>query len=68
MLQNAYGNRGDDVQALKLCELQPYQMKHPNKQQTIFVVLGLQSEDKAGIRNMQTVCPQLCGATRKWRI
>ncbi|KAH9832021.1 uncharacterized protein C8Q71DRAFT_840905 [Rhodofomes roseus] len=53
-LQNGSGNRGDDVRALKLCELQPYQMKHPNNQQTIFVVLGLQSEEKAGIRNMQT--------------
>jgi hypothetical protein len=53
--QNAPGNRGDDLQALKLAELQPYNMLHPNKETAMFSVLGLQGEEKAGRRGMHTI-------------
>ncbi|KAF8867676.1 hypothetical protein BD779DRAFT_1694104 [Infundibulicybe gibba] len=53
--QHATGNRGDDFRALKLAELQPYTMLHPNKETAIYSVLGLQGEEKAGRRGMKTV-------------
>jgi hypothetical protein len=53
---NASGNRGDDIRALRLCEMQPYTFLHPNKETPIFCVLGLQSEQKAGPKGMKTVC------------
>jgi hypothetical protein len=55
-VQNATGNRGDDVRALKISELQPYEMLHPNNVTPIFCVLGLQGEEKAGLKGMQSVC------------
>ncbi|KAJ7771090.1 hypothetical protein DFH07DRAFT_953710 [Mycena maculata] len=53
--QHASGNRGDDFRALKLAELQPHNMLHPDKRTSIYSVLGLQSEEKAGKRGMRTV-------------
>lgn len=53
--QNSTGNRGDDVRALRLCELQPHTMNHPNNLDRIYTVLGLQGEEKAGRKGMQTV-------------
>jgi hypothetical protein len=41
--QNATGNV-DDFHALKLAELQPYTMLHPNKETAMFSVLGLQGK------------------------
>ncbi|KAJ7246074.1 hypothetical protein C8J57DRAFT_1241859 [Mycena rebaudengoi] len=52
--QNASGNRGDDFRALKLCEMQPYVFLHPNKETSVYCVLGLQGEEKAGKRGMKT--------------
>ena len=54
---NASGNRGDDIRALRLCEMQPYEFLHPNGETTIFAVLGLQSdqEHKARSKAMRTV-------------
>ncbi|KIK06290.1 hypothetical protein K443DRAFT_3320 [Laccaria amethystina LaAM-08-1] len=53
---NASGNRGDDIRALRLCEMQPYQFLHPNGETTIPAVLGLQSdmEQKARSKGMKT--------------
>ncbi|KAJ7084783.1 hypothetical protein B0H15DRAFT_380554 [Mycena belliarum] len=53
--QHASGNRGDDFRALKLAELQPTKMKHPDKRTEIYSVLGMQGEEKAGKRGMRTV-------------
>ncbi|KAJ7722698.1 hypothetical protein B0H16DRAFT_1737605 [Mycena metata] len=53
--QHASGNRGDDFRALKLAELQPTVLKHPDKLTDIWAVLGMQSEQKAGKRAMRTV-------------
>ncbi|KAJ7743063.1 hypothetical protein B0H14DRAFT_3607425 [Mycena olivaceomarginata] len=53
--QHASGNRGDDFRALKLAELQPHGMTHPDGRTSVFTVLGLQGEDKAGKRGMRTV-------------
>ncbi|KAK7027621.1 hypothetical protein R3P38DRAFT_3315205 [Favolaschia claudopus] len=53
--QHASGNRGDDFRALKLSELQPYQMPHPSGRSKIYAILGLQGEEKAGKRGMRTV-------------
>ncbi|KAJ7916427.1 hypothetical protein B0H13DRAFT_2449107 [Mycena leptocephala] len=53
--QHASGNRGDDFRALKLAELQPYGMTHPDGHTSVFTVLGLQGEEKAGKRGMRTI-------------
>ncbi|KAJ7772443.1 hypothetical protein B0H16DRAFT_1714643 [Mycena metata] len=53
--QNASGNRGDDFRALKLCEMQPYVFLHPNKETSVYCVLGLQGEEKAGKKGMKTI-------------
>ncbi|KAJ7252582.1 hypothetical protein C8J57DRAFT_1351069 [Mycena rebaudengoi] len=53
--QNASGNRGDDFRVLKLCEMQPYVFLHPNKETSVYCVLGLQGEEKAGKRGMKTI-------------
>ncbi|KAJ7493956.1 hypothetical protein FB451DRAFT_1491519 [Mycena latifolia] len=53
--QHATGNRGDDFRALKLAELQPYDIPHPNRRTIIPSILGLQGEEKAGKRGMKTV-------------
>jgi hypothetical protein len=53
--QNASGNRGDDLRALKQCDLQPYKILHPNMETDIPCVLGLQDEHKATKSGMQTV-------------
>ncbi|KAJ3821428.1 hypothetical protein F5880DRAFT_1582041 [Lentinula raphanica] len=53
--QHASGNRGDDIRALKLAELQPHILLHPNKETAIFAMLGLQGEEKAGKRGLRTV-------------
>ncbi|KAJ6493137.1 hypothetical protein C8R45DRAFT_1136097 [Mycena sanguinolenta] len=53
--QHASGNRGDDFRALKLAELQPTVLKHPDKRTDIYAVLGMQGEEKAGRRGMRTV-------------
>lgn len=56
--QHATGNRGDDFRALKLAELQPYTLLHPNRQTEIHAGLGLQGQEKAGRRGMRmTVNP-----------
>lgn len=47
-VQNATGNCSDDLCVLKLAELQPYTMLHPNKETAMFSMLGLQGEEKAG--------------------
>jgi hypothetical protein len=56
-MMNASGNRGDDIRALRLCEMQPYRLLHPNGETTIPAVLGLQSdmEQKARSKGMKTV-------------
>lgn len=56
-MMNASGNRGDDIRALRLCEMQPYTMLHPNAETEIPCVLGLQSdmEHKARSKAMRTV-------------
>ena len=48
MCQNASSNCGDDFQALKLSELQPYTWLHLNQETAIYSVLGMQGEEKAG--------------------
>jgi hypothetical protein len=53
--QNASGNRGDDLRALKQCDLQPYKILHPNMETIIPTILGLQDEHKAIKNGMQTV-------------
>lgn len=53
--QNASGNRGDDLRALKQCDLQPYKLLHPNMETVIPTILGLQDEHKAIKNRMQTV-------------
>jgi hypothetical protein len=55
-VQHASGNRGDDLRALKLCELQPWTWLHPNHETPVFTILGLQGKEKAGKRSMKTVC------------
>ncbi|KAF8517098.1 hypothetical protein JB92DRAFT_3307239, partial [Gautieria morchelliformis] len=52
--QNGTGNHGDDLRALKLCELQPFTWLHPNNETAVPCILGLQSEEKAGQRGMKT--------------
>ena len=54
---NASGNRGDDICALRLCEMQQYELLHPNGESPIFAVLGLQSdqEHKTWSKAMRTV-------------
>jgi len=56
-MMNASGNRGDDIRALHLCEMQPYQFLHPNNETSVYAVLGLQSdqEHKARSKAMRTV-------------
>ncbi|KAI1788271.1 hypothetical protein LXA43DRAFT_1097500 [Ganoderma leucocontextum] len=46
-LCSASGNRGDDIRALKLCEIQPYVLSHPNNLTKIPAILSLQAEGKA---------------------
>lgn len=53
--QNASGNRGDDLRALKLAELQPGTIQHPTHATDIEALFGLQGEEKAGKRGMKTV-------------
>ncbi|KAJ7268872.1 hypothetical protein C8J57DRAFT_1608900 [Mycena rebaudengoi] len=53
--QHASGNRGDDFWAFKLCELQPYNITHPNGSTAMYSILGLRGEEKAGKRGMRTV-------------
>ena len=53
--QNATGNRGDDIRALKLAEMQPYEMMHPKRKTPVSVILGLQGAEKCGKRGMKTV-------------
>lgn len=53
--QNATGNRGDDIRALKLCELQPHEWLHPDTQTGVKCILGCQGEEKAGKKGLKTV-------------
>ncbi|KAJ7693365.1 hypothetical protein B0H17DRAFT_933068, partial [Mycena rosella] len=53
--QHTSGNRGDDFRALKLAELQPHTLLHPDKRTAMPSILGLQGEEKAGRRGMRTV-------------
>ena len=55
MCQNVSSTHGDDFQALKLSELQPYTWLHPNQETAIYSVLGMQGEEKAGKHDMKTV-------------
>lgn len=59
-MMNASGNRGDDIRALRLCEMQSYELLHPNGEAPIFAVLGLQSdqEHKTRSKAMRTVSQQ----------
>ncbi|KAL1941379.1 hypothetical protein VTO73DRAFT_7196 [Trametes versicolor] len=63
-LCSASGKRGDDVRALKLCELQPYTLLHPDKLTQILAILGLQAEDKTGSRSMKTSIPAIPAGLR----
>ncbi|KAF9487871.1 hypothetical protein BDN71DRAFT_1594253 [Pleurotus eryngii] len=54
ILMNATGCCGDDIHALKLCELQPYELVHPTYHTPIFAILGVQSQHKAQQRKMST--------------
>ncbi|KAJ6600862.1 hypothetical protein B0H10DRAFT_1958552 [Mycena sp. CBHHK59/15] len=68
--QHATGNRGDDFRALKLAELQPYTIIHPNRTTAIQSVLGLQGEEKAGKRGMRTITDTLkidWSVNKSWR-
>jgi hypothetical protein len=65
--QHASGNRGDDFRALKLAELQPYGMTHPDGRTSVFTILGLQGEEKAGKRGMRTVCISLVSVVCTYR-
>ena len=56
--QNATGNRGDDFRSLKLRDMQPYELLHPNLETEVYCVLGLQEESKTANRGMQTVCAE----------
>ena len=60
---NASGKCRDDIQALHLCEMQPYEFLHPNGKTAIFAVLSLQSdqEHKARSKAMQTVSTSIYG-------
>jgi hypothetical protein len=62
-MMNASGNRGDDIRALRLCEMQPYEFLHPNGETAIFAVLGLQSdqEHKTRSKAMRTVSTSIYG-------
>ncbi|KAF8055687.1 hypothetical protein FPV67DRAFT_1741394 [Lyophyllum atratum] len=53
-MMGASRNRGDDIRALRLCEMQPYVFLHPNGETSVPSVLGLQSEQKASRRGMKT--------------
>ncbi|KAI0352134.1 hypothetical protein OH77DRAFT_1523594 [Trametes cingulata] len=53
-LCSASGKRGDDIRALRLCELQPYTFLHPDQMTKVPGILGLQTEDKTGHRGMKT--------------
>ncbi|KAK7053211.1 hypothetical protein VNI00_003830 [Paramarasmius palmivorus] len=53
--QNQSGNRGDDLRALKLAELQPHTFTHPNGESAIKAILGLQGEEKAGKKGLRTI-------------
>ncbi|KAF8199784.1 hypothetical protein K438DRAFT_1758867 [Mycena galopus ATCC 62051] len=53
--EHASGNRGNDFRTLKLAELQPTTLKHPDKRTDIWSVLGMQGEEKAGKCGMLTV-------------
>ncbi|KAG6848859.1 hypothetical protein H0H93_013373 [Arthromyces matolae] len=53
-MMNASGNRGDDIRALRLCEMQPYTFLHPNGETDVPAVLGLQTAHKASLRGMKT--------------
>ncbi|CAA7268276.1 unnamed protein product [Cyclocybe aegerita] len=62
-MMNASGNCGDDVRALRLCEMQPYlDFVHPNGETSVFAILGLQSnqETKTRSKAMQTRECQIC--------
>lgn len=59
MCQNATRNCGDDFRSLKLCDMQPYELLHPNLETEVYCVLGLQEESKMANRGMQTVCAEL---------
>lgn len=54
ILMNASGCRGDDIRALKLCELQPYELTHPGHHTPIFAIIGVQSQHKAQQHKMKT--------------
>ncbi|KAF5336960.1 hypothetical protein D9611_002923 [Ephemerocybe angulata] len=61
-MQNATGNRGDDIRALKIAELQPYDMPHPNSITSMFCILAMQGEEKAGLKGMQSKVNQVYSA------
>jgi hypothetical protein len=54
--QNATRNHGDDFCTLKLCDMQPYELLHPNLETKVYCVLGSQEESKTMNGGMQTVC------------
>ncbi|KAG6908224.1 hypothetical protein DXG01_005696 [Tephrocybe rancida] len=53
-MMNTSSNRGDDIRALHLSEMQPYEFLHPNGETSVPAVLGLQSAQKAALRGMKT--------------
>jgi hypothetical protein len=56
--QHATSNRGNNFRALKLAELQPTTLKHPDKRIDILALLRMQGEEKAGKCAMRTVRSQ----------
>lgn len=53
--QNASGNRGDDIRSIKLAEIQPYTLLHPDGRTQMTSVIAMQGEEKAGLKGMKTV-------------
>jgi hypothetical protein len=63
--QNASGNCGDNLHALKQCDLQPYKILHPNFMETVIpTILGLQDEHKAMKSRMQIVSSVVSSTAR----
>lgn len=52
--QNASGNRGDDIRSIKLAEIQPYTLLHPDGRTQMTSVIAMQGEEKAGLKGMKT--------------
>ena len=69
-MMNASGNQGDDIRALRLCEMQSYELLHPNGEAPIFTILGLQSdqEHKTKSKAMRTISQQAKSAVLSYSL